>query len=68
MNITIIGSDGLAVLCKCGKPATTVRHGTVMSQGHCGGPAAYYCEEHNPDGMPCPLCTGAGRLPHDAAQ
>ena len=64
MNITIIDSSGRVAMCKCGKPAITTQYGTVMAQGHWGGPVAYYCEEHNPDGMPCPLCAGSGKLPH----
>lgn len=68
MNITIIDSNGMTALCKCGKLAVSVRYGTIMAGGHYGGPVRYYCQEHDPDGMPCPLCAGAGKLPHDAAQ
>ncbi|HEX7994039.1 MAG TPA: hypothetical protein VF506_08965 [Streptosporangiaceae bacterium] len=54
-NVTIIGADGVPVLCACGMQATGWRMNTL-------GKPVYYCADHDPSGSACPLCGGTGRL------
>jgi hypothetical protein len=59
MAFTMMTPDGPAACRECGAPATV----SVLAP-LAGGTAQprYYCEAHHPDGPPCPLCGGSGRL------
>lgn len=54
MQVTILGPNGLPLLCACGKPASGFLSTLGGQTGH--------CPEHDPAGPPCPLCDGSGHL------
>ena len=56
MSIRLYDAGGMPVLCACGQPA-------AMCWLSPAGSLGYYCEACHPQGPPCPLCEGTGRLP-----
>jgi hypothetical protein len=59
MAFTLMTPYGPATCQECGAPATVSRLAPLA-----GGVASpqYFCDAHHPDGPPCPLCEGHGRL------